>query len=69
MINVSFEATNADYAVEVLDIQGRLIAAKSVNNVNGTQLVSFATEQMAKGSYIVRISSQGLSTTKNVVVR
>ncbi|MBM3164325.1 MAG: T9SS type A sorting domain-containing protein [Bacteroidetes bacterium] len=68
-INVSFEAENADYSIEVLDIQGRVIAVQSMNNANGTQVVSFDTENMAKGSYIVRISSEGLSTTKNVVVR
>jgi len=68
-INVSFEAANADYSVDVLDIQGRVIASQVVNNVNGTQVVSFATENMAKGNYIVRIASNGFTTTKSVVVR
>ncbi len=68
-INVSFEAANADYSVDVLDIQGRVIASQAVNNVNGTQVVSFATENMAKGNYIVRIASNGFTTTKSVVVR
>jgi thiol-disulfide isomerase/thioredoxin len=68
-INVSFEAENSDYTIEVLDVQGRVLAAQSMNSVNGTQVVSFATENMAKGSYIVRITNQGVSTTKNVVVR
>lgn len=68
-INVSFEAENADYSIDVLDIQGRVVATQNMSNANGTQVISFATENMAKGSYIVRISSEGLSTTKNVVVR
>ena len=68
-INVSFEASNADYSIDVLDIQGRVIASQVVNNVNGTQVVSFATENMAKGNYIVRIASNGYTTTKSVVVR
>jgi hypothetical protein len=68
-INVSFEAVNADYSVDVLDIQGRVIASQVVNNVNGTQVVSFATENMAKGNYIVRIASNGFTTTKSVVIR
>jgi thiol-disulfide isomerase/thioredoxin len=68
-INVSFEAANADYSVDVLDIQGRVIASQVVNNVNGTQVVSFATENMAKGNYIVRIASNGFTTTKSVVIR
>ena len=68
-INVSFEAANADYSLDVLDIQGRVIASQVVNNVNGTQVVSFATENMAKGNYIVRIASNGFTTTKSVVIR
>ena len=68
-INVSFEAANADYSVDVLDIQGRVIASQVVNNVNGAQLVTFATENMAKGNYIVRIASNGFTSTKSVVVR
>lgn len=68
-INVTFEAMNAEYVVSVLDIQGRMIATKVLSGVNGTQEVAFGTENMAKGSYIVRIASNGFSATKNVVVR
>ena len=68
-INVSFEAANADYSVDVLDIQGRVIASQVVSNVNGAQVVTFATENMAKGNYIVRIASNGFTSTKSVVVR
>ena len=68
-INVSFEAVNADYSVDVMDIQGRVIASQVVSNVNGTQVVTFATENMAKGNYIVRIASNGFTSTKSVVVR
>lgn len=68
-INVSFEAVNADYSVDVMDIQGRVIASQVVSNVNGAQVVTFATENMAKGNYIVRIASNGFTSTKSVVVR
>ena len=68
-INVSFEAANADYSVDVMDIQGRVIASQVVSNVNGAQVVTFATENMAKGNYIVRIASNGFTSTKSVVVR
>lgn len=68
-INVSFESNNADYQVSVLDIQGRVIATQLLTGVNGAQLATFSTENMAKGSYIVSISSNGFTSTKNVVVR
>ena len=68
-VNVSFEATNNDYAVALMDLQGRVIAAKNMTNLNGTQVVSFSTENVAKGSYIVSVTVEGLTTTKNVVIK
>ncbi|MBM3916861.1 MAG: T9SS type A sorting domain-containing protein [Sphingomonadales bacterium] len=68
-VNVSFEATNNNYAVALMDLQGRVIAAKNLENLNGTQVVSFSTENVAKGSYIVSITVDGLTTTKNVVIK
>lgn len=68
-VNVSFEATNNDYAVALMDLQGRVIASKNMTNLNGTQVVSFSTENVAKGSYIVTITVEGLTTTKNVVIK
>ena len=68
-VNVSFEATNNDYAVALMDLQGRVIATKNMTNLNGTQVVSFSTENVAKGSYIVTVTVEGLTTTKNVVIK
>jgi hypothetical protein len=68
-VNVSFEATNNDYSVALMDLQGRVIATKNMTNLNGTQVVSFSTENVAKGSYIVTVTVEGLTTTKNVVVK
>jgi serine protease AprX len=68
-VNVSFEATNNDYAVALMDLQGRVIATKNLTNLNGTQVVSFSTENVAKGSYIVTVTVEGLTTTKNVVIK
>jgi hypothetical protein len=69
LVNVSFEANNNDFSVSLVDIQGRTIASKSFINLVGSQLVSFSTEGIAKGSYIVTVTSNGATTTKNVVVR
>jgi thiol-disulfide isomerase/thioredoxin len=68
-VNVSFEATNNDYVVALMDLQGRVISAKNMTNLNGTQVVSFSTENVAKGSYIVTVTVDGLTTTKNVVIK
>ena len=69
LVNISFEANNNDFSVSLVDIQGRTIVSKSFTNLVGSQLVSFSTEDIAKGSYIVTVTSNGATTTKNVVVR
>ncbi len=65
----AFEASSADYSVSLMDLQGRVVSSQELSNANGTQLISFSTESIAKGSYIVSIKSNGLTTTTNVVVK
>ena len=68
-VNVSFEASNADYTVKLVDLQGRVIANQNLTNLNGTQVISIPTENVAKGSYVVSITSNGVTSTKSVVIK
>ena len=69
VVNVSFEASSADYSVSLMDLQGRVVSSQELSNANGTQLISFSTESIAKGTYIISIKSNGMTTTTNVVVK
>jgi hypothetical protein len=69
VLNVSFEAGQSDYSVALTDLQGRVVSTHEINNASGTQLVSFETSNVAKGSYIVVVSSDKGQITKNVVVK
>lgn len=68
IVNVSFEA-NGDYEIAILDLQGRVVASQSLKSLSGTQNVEFPVSDLAKGSYIVKISTNGVSQTQNVVIR
>ena len=68
-VNVVFEATASDYNVSLSDLQGRTVASQTIENANGTQTIVFATDNVAKGSYIVTVRSNGATTTKNVVIK
>ena len=68
-VNVTFEGENTDYSISLMDIQGRVISSREIANASGEQLVSFSTENVAKGSYIVTVTSNGATTTKNVVIK
>lgn len=69
VLNVTFEANNADFVITLTDLQGRVISSKEMTNLNGTQVVTFSTGDVAAGSYIVTVASNGTQTTKNVVIK
>jgi hypothetical protein len=69
LVNVTFEGENTDYSISLMDIQGRVISSREIANASGEQVVSFSTENVAKGSYIVTVTSNGATTTKNVVIK
>jgi len=69
VVNVAFEAENADYAIAIVDLQGRTVASQFHTNLSGEQTISFPVSELAKGSYIVNISTGGMTQTQNVVIR
>lgn len=66
-LKVSFNATGS-YTTAITDLQGRTVASQT-NNASGTENVIFNVSSLAKGSYIVTISTEGKTYTKNVVVQ
>lgn len=68
VLNVAFEA-NGDYEIAILDLQGRVVSSQSLKGLSGTQTVEFPVSDLAKGSYIVKISTNGITATQNVVIK
>jgi hypothetical protein len=69
VVNVTFEADNADYTIAIVDLQGRVMTSQELTSLNGSQSIALPVNNLAKGSYIVTISSNGVSTSKNVVIK
>jgi hypothetical protein len=69
VINIVFNAKSTDYVVSLMDLQGRVVSTMNLNNASGSQTLTFGTESLAKGSYVVVVSSNGAKTTKYVVVK
>lgn len=69
VLNVSFEANSADYSVAIVDLQGRVMASQELTSLSGSQTIAFPVNNLAKGSYIVTITSNGVATSKNVVIK
>ncbi len=68
-VNVEFNGTNGNYAVSLLDLQGRVIYSTVSNNVVGNQTITVPVSTVASGSYIVKVSGNGVSKVQNVVIK
>ncbi|MCE2711862.1 MAG: T9SS type A sorting domain-containing protein [Cryomorphaceae bacterium] len=66
---VQFEALASDYTVSITDLQGRMVYSTSLNGVSGTQNVSVPVKEFSKGSYIVNVTSMGVTKTQHVVIK
>ena len=53
--------------IEVLDFSGRVVGTRKFNNVNG-QLTASMNVNVDAGSYLVRVTANGESATKTVVI-
>jgi len=45
------------------------LGTQVASGANGTQVISFSTEGFAKGTYVVSVKANGLSSNSNVVIK
>jgi hypothetical protein len=69
ILNVNFEATNTSYTVQLSDIQGRVIVNQEFSGLQGTQNITLPVADLAKGSYMVNVTSLGVTRSQHVVIK
>lgn len=67
-VNVDFDATGADYVINITDLSGRVISTIALSNATGAQKVTLNTESLSSGNYLISIESNGARTIKNFAV-
>jgi len=69
IFNIELNTNAVDaVAVTVANVTGQQVYAKTITNANGTLTVPVDLTQNASGVYLVKITSNGQSVTKNIVV-
>ncbi len=69
LINVSFEAKNNDYVVNVSDLTGRTVISNNYSNLSGAQSITVPVNELLAGTYLVTVSTEGASYTQQVVIK
>lgn len=69
VLNVSFEATNGNYDISILDIAGRIVTSNNYTNLTGSQTIAVPVNGLVPGNYIVTIASEGVSYNQNVTIK
>jgi hypothetical protein len=69
ILNVSFEAVNTSYSVQLTDIQGREIMNQEFSGLQGTQNITLPVADLSKGSYMVNVTSLGVTRSQHVVIK
>jgi hypothetical protein len=69
VVNISMENVTADAMVSIMDLQGRVLASQVASSNNGMQVITFTTEGFAKGTYVVSVNVNGLTSNTNVVIK
>lgn len=68
--NVAIELTNeADVAITVTDLSGKVVYSNALGTVNGTQNVTINTDAISNGAYMVNVSVNGTVSTQKLIVR
>ena len=68
-VSVAVTGNNQDFTISILDLQGRAVSTSTLNNVDGEQTIQIPVNNIASGSYIVKVSSNGMTSVKNIVIK
>ena len=67
--NISVSVENANVAVTLTDLSGKVVYNNNLGTVNGTKNVTINTSNFANGIYMVGVNSNGNISTKKLVIR
>jgi len=67
--NISVSVENANVAVSLTDLSGKVVYNNNLGTVNGTKNVTINTGNFANGIYMVTVNSNGNISTKKLVIR
>ena len=67
--NISVSVENANVAVTLTDLSGKVVYNNNLGTVNGTKNVTINTGNFANGIYMVGVNSNGNISTKKLVIR
>jgi hypothetical protein len=69
IVNIAFEAKNNNYLVTISDLAGRSVISNNYSNLSGAQSIAVPVNEVVAGTYLVTVSTEGVSYTQQVVIK
>jgi hypothetical protein len=68
LLNIEFELNKPEHMqIQLLDISGRVIQSKQNQFYEGKHLITFETNQLASGFYLIRLQNGSFSNTFKII--
>lgn len=63
------QGDGSDARIEITDVSGKQVYSVNKSTVNGMNTIEMTTPSLEKGSYFVRLTAQGQTSTQQIVIR
>jgi hypothetical protein len=67
-VSVSFTAATADYLIEVIDLQGRIVRSFRYAQLSGEQTIALPLDEVSPGNYLLSIGAGSSRTVRQIVL-
>lgn len=68
-LTVAFDAEGGNYAIEITDLQGRVVATQTFTSLSGSQSIDLNVADLKTGNYLVSVAKEGASFTKMIAIK
>ena len=67
-VSVSFDASNSDYTISLIDVTGRTLTSSTYTSLNGQQKIDLPLAGISSGNYMISITSANGVVNKHIIV-
>ena len=69
ILKLSFDANSEEYVISIFTMSGQEVLSTRVNNLKGNHVIEIPVSNLSSGQYLLTVSTNGQSSTKQISIR